>query len=129
MIPIFLGIKLSFRPEKKYCFALDLKNDPEKIQAYIDHHKRVWPEIKESIKNAGINQLEIFHTHNRLFMIVEGNKDFSLQKKSKMDSENPFVQKWEEIMWEYQKSLPNTKKGTKWVLMEKIYDLDKSFIK
>ncbi len=46
-----------------------------------------------------------------------------------MDSENPFVQKWEEIMWEYQKSLPNTKKGTKWVLMEKIYDLDKSFIK
>ena len=29
-------------------------------------------------------------------------------------------------MWEYQKSLPNTKKGTKWVMMEKIYDLDKS---
>ena len=120
---------MEFNDKKKYCFALDLKNDPEKIQAYIDQHKRVWPEIKESIKNAGINQLEIFHTHNRLFMIVEGNKDFSLQKKSKMDSENPFVQKWEEIMWEYQKSLPNTKKGTKWVLMEKIYDLDKSFIK
>ena len=66
---------MEFNDKKKYCFALDLKNDPEKIQAYIDQHKRVWPEIEESIKNAGINQLEIFHTHNRLFMIIEGNKD------------------------------------------------------
>ena len=41
---------MEFNDKKKYCFALDLKNDPEKIQAYIDHHKRVWPEIKESIK-------------------------------------------------------------------------------
>ena len=112
--------------KKRYCLALDLKNDPKKIQAYIDHHKNVWPEIKESIKNAGINHLEIFHTHNRLFMIIEADKNFSLQNKSKMDSVNPFVQKWEQLMWEYQKSLPNTKKGTKWVMMEKIYDLDKS---
>ena len=37
--------------KKRYCLALDLKNDPKKIQAYIDHHKNVWPEIKESIKN------------------------------------------------------------------------------
>ena len=36
--------------KKRYCLALDLKNDPKKIQAYIDHHKNVWPEIKESIK-------------------------------------------------------------------------------
>ena len=59
-------------------------------------------------------------------MIIEADKNFSLQNKSKMDSVNPFVQKWEQLMWEYQKSLPNTKKGTKWVMMEKIYDLDKS---
>ena len=63
----------------------DLKNDPKKIQAYIDHHKNVWPEIKESIKNAGINHLEIFHTHNRLFMIIEADKNFSIQNKSKID--------------------------------------------
>ena len=34
--------------KKRYWLALDLKNDPKKIQAYIDHHKNVWPEIKES---------------------------------------------------------------------------------
>ena len=45
---------MEFNDKKKYCFALDLKNDPEKIQAYIDHHKRVWPEIKESIKGIAL---------------------------------------------------------------------------
>ena len=46
--------------KKRYCLALDLKNDPKKIQAYIDHHKNVWPEIKESIKMLGLIILRFF---------------------------------------------------------------------
>ena len=31
---------------------------------------------------------------------------------------------WEELMWTFQQALPNSKDGSKWVLMDKIYDLN-----
>jgi L-rhamnose mutarotase len=45
---------------KRYCFALDLKNDASSISDYDAYHKNVWPEIIESIKNSGIQSLEIY---------------------------------------------------------------------
>ena len=109
---------------KKYCFALDLKDDTEKINAYIAHHKKVWPEILNSIREAGIENAEIYHTGTRLFLTIEANAQFSLEKKAKSDAENPKVQQWELLMWEYQQALPGTPSGTKWVLMDKIFDLN-----
>ena len=58
-------------------------------------------------------------------MIIEVDKTFSFEKKLKMDSENPKVQEWEELMWNYQQALPQSEKGSKWVLMDKIFDLNK----
>lgn len=108
---------------KRYCLALDLLDDLELIEAYRNHHKNVWPEIIESIRDSGIINLEIYQVDNRLFMIMETNDSFSFEKKSKMDSENSKVQEWESLMWKYQKSLPTSKKGEKWVLMEEIFKL------
>ena len=108
---------------KKYCLALDLLDDPELIEAYKKHHKNVWPEIIKSIKDSGITNLEIYQTGNRLFMILEVDATFSFEEKSKNDSENPKVQEWETLMWKYQKALPTSKKGEKWVLMDQIFKL------
>ena len=30
---------------KKYCLALDLKDDVDKINEYKDYHQDIWPEI------------------------------------------------------------------------------------
>ncbi|MDG1761080.1 MAG: L-rhamnose mutarotase [Flavobacteriaceae bacterium] len=111
---------------KKYGLALDLKNDPEKIATYIKYHQEVWPEINHSIKASGIQNAEIYHIENRLFMIIEVDEFFSFEKKAKLDASNPKVQEWETLMWEFQKALPNAKSGQKWVLMDKIYDLNKN---
>ena len=54
---------------KKYCFALDLIDEKDKIDSYIEYHKKVWPEIYNSIRNSGVKKLEIFQIQNRLFMI------------------------------------------------------------
>src|SRR5688572_4098712 len=43
---------------RKYCLALDLRDDPALIAAYEDHHRHVWPEIIQSIRDAGIVQME-----------------------------------------------------------------------
>ncbi|MDB2462814.1 L-rhamnose mutarotase [Algibacter sp.] len=108
---------------KKYCFALDLVNDPELIEEYIAYHDRVWPEIIESILGSGIENLEIYCVANRLFLIMEVNNEFSLEKKQSMDENNPKVQEWETLMWKYQRAVPTAKKGEKWLLMNRIYQL------
>ena len=108
---------------KRYCFALDLKNDKKSIEKYKEYHKKVWHDILLSIKKSGIEQLEIYLIENRLFMIMEVNDSFSFEKKEKMDANNPKVQEWEKLMWNYQQALPTAKEGEKWMLMEKIFDL------
>ncbi len=108
----------------RHCFALDLINDPKLISAYKKHHENVWPEIIASIKDAGIEKLEIYLVANRLFMVMEVNDGFSFEKKSISDHLNPIVQDWETLMWKYQLELPLAKPGEKWLLMEKIYELN-----
>lgn len=58
-----------------------------------------------------------------MFMIIEGNEDFSFEKKSAMDANNPKVQEWEELMWKFQQALPFAKYGEKWMMMERIFEL------
>ena len=108
---------------KRYCLALDLKDDPKLIAEYEAYHKKVWPEIIHSIKTAGIEDLEIYRISNRLFMIMEVNDSFSFEQKSLRDVANPKVQAWEELMWKYQQALPGTNPGEKWILMERIFKL------
>ncbi len=110
---------------KKYCLALDLKNDATLIASYKKQHEKIWPEIKDSLIGAGIENLEIYNVSNRLFMILEVNDSFSFEKKRAMDLENPKVQEWENLMWKYQQKLPWTKADEKWILMDKIYQLKK----
>lgn len=109
----------------RYCLALDLKDDPGLIEEYEAHHKNVWPEVIKSIKDSGIEILDIYRTGNRMFMIIEATDDFSFEKKTKMDADNPKVQEWEELMWKFQQALPWAKQGEKWILMEKIFSLPK----
>ena len=108
---------------KRYCFALDLIDDAELISEYKKYHEKIWPEITKSIQSAGIENLEIYLTGNRLFMIMEVNESFSFERKTAIDSENPKVQEWERLMWNYQEGLPWAKKDEKWILMDKIYQL------
>lgn len=111
---------------KRYCLALDLKNDPEIIKTYKEYHENVWPEITASIKDAGVEKLDIYQVENRLFMIMETHPNFSFEKKQKADEANPKVQDWETLMWNYQQAIPGTKPGEKWRLMEPIFELDPS---
>lgn len=93
------------------------------IREYEEHHQKVWPEILASIRNSGIEQMEIYRLSTRLFMIMEVNDSFSFEIKSEMDMNNAKVQEWEELMWKYQQPLKEAGKGEKWILLDKIFDL------
>ncbi|SRR5579871_3952514 len=107
----------------RHCLTLDLKNDPALIAEYKQHHDRIWPEVVRSLKDAGIQDLEIFQRGTRLFMILETVEGFSFEEKLKADAANPKVREWEELMWKYQQPLPDSKPGEKWRMMDRIFKL------
>ena len=108
---------------KRYCLALDLKDSPQLIEGYKLHHQKVWPEITQSIRDSGIEDMEIYFLGTRLFMIMEVNDHFSFEGKAQADRSNPKVQEWENLMWKFQQPLPQARPGEKWLLMERIFKL------
>lgn len=108
---------------RRYCLTLDLKDDPQLIAEYKRHHQEVWPEVTQSIRDAGIEEMEIYLLETRLFMIIEVKDSFSFQTKSRADRANSSVQAWETLMWKYQQALPQAKPGEKWLPMERIFAL------
>jgi L-rhamnose mutarotase len=110
---------------KRYCLALDLKDDPQLIAEYEHWHKaeNSWPEIRKSILDAAILDMQIYRTGNRLFMIMDTSDHYEADKKEAMDALNPKVQEWEQLMWLFQQPLPWAKDGEKWVIMKQIFKL------
>ena len=45
---------MSAQDNRRWCLALDLQDDPALIAEYCGLHERVWPEIADSIRGAGI---------------------------------------------------------------------------
>jgi L-rhamnose mutarotase len=107
---------------RRYCLALDLKDDPSLIEAYEAHHRAVWPEILESLAASGILSMEIYRLQNRLCMVMEVADGFSFERKAAADASNERVQAWEALMWRYQQAVPGGPPGAKWRLMERIFD-------
>lgn len=126
-LPVALGRstkKANMGQMKQYVLTLDLKDDEALIQEYEAHHKKIWPEIRASILKSGIADMKIFRWNNRLCMLMTVTEDFSFEKKAAADLNNPKVQEWETLMWDYQQRLAGTKADEKWVLMQEIFSLN-----
>jgi L-rhamnose mutarotase len=114
----------STKMNRRFCLTLDLKNDPTLIAEYKRYHQKIWPEITRSIKESGIEDMEIYLLGARMFMIMEVNERFSFEAKAQADGKNPKVQEWENLMWRFQQSLSEAKPGEKWLQMERIFKLE-----
>jgi len=67
----------------RYCLALDLQPDPALIAEYEGWHREVWPGIRKSIVDGGIEGMEIYRLENRLFMIMETVRISLLRKRQR----------------------------------------------
>ena len=109
---------------RRFCLALDLKDYPKLIAEYKRYHEKIWTEITRSIKDSGIEDMEIYLLGTRMFMIMEVNESFSFEAKAKADRLNPKVQEWETLMSTFQQLLPQAQHGEKWLLMERVFKLE-----
>lgn len=110
----------------RYCLALDLKPDTELMKEYKRLHSPdgMWPEIPVGIKEAGCLDMEIYIIDNHMTMIVEIPKgedlDVVWEKMGKLERQP----EWAKFMLNFQQPVAGHGDEVKWVLMEKVYDLN-----
>jgi L-rhamnose mutarotase len=110
---------------RRFCFALDLKDEPELIERYKWWHRPGGPPsaIVRSLLAADIRELEIWLCGCRLFMVLEAGPNYDPAAKAARDAQDADVLAWERLMWEFQKPLPWAAAGEKWIAAERIYAL------
>lgn len=107
----------------RHCLTLDLQADPAKIAEYKRHHEKIWPEIRDSLFDSGVRDMEIYLSGTRLLMIMDVADNFSFEKKAAMDSANPRVLEWEALMANFQDVPQGADPVKRWSVMDKIFDL------
>jgi L-rhamnose mutarotase len=100
--------------------AVDLKDDPTAIATYVEHHQRVWPEVLRSLREAGIERMDILLLGRRLVMIVESRGDFREAFDSRVASD-PKVAQWETLMRSLQEPAPGRRDGEWWAEMRPVF--------
>lgn len=110
---------------RRFCFALDLNENPELIERYKWWHRPGGPPeaVNRSLRAADIRELEIWLCGSRLFMLLEAGPDYDPAAKAVRDAQDPDVIAWEQLMWEFQRPLPGAPPGEKWIAAERIYAL------
>ncbi len=108
---------------QRYCLTLNLRNDPDLIAEYIRLHRDGRPAVNQSIRDAGVLDMQIYNLAGRLFMIMDTVDDFSFENKERMDKANPAVQEWENLMAKYQDVEDGSNPSSGWQRMEQIYKL------
>tara|TARA_B100000900_G_C20213846_1_gene566965 strand:- start:131 stop:463 length:333 start_codon:yes stop_codon:yes gene_type:complete len=104
-----------------YAQALDLKNNAKLIKEYENYHKNVWPEVLEGLRKVGIIRMRIWRINNRLFMLIETDDNFDVEKFQNYTETNPKAKEWDELMKSYQEKIPNSK-GEWWSEMTLAFD-------
>ena len=107
----------------RHVLAIDLKDDPEIIRAYVEHHQAVWPEVLASLRAAGIADMDIHILGRRLVMIVDADTDLGSAFAAHAAS-HPRVAKWEALMKAMQEPAPGGGHGEWWTEMRPIFRLN-----
>ncbi len=110
---------------QRVCLALDLADDPELIAAYETYHSLGHTDaaVIQSLRDAGIAQMEIYRTGTRMFMIMDVTDDYDPAAKAIADAANPAVVAWGNLMARLQRSVPSAGPDGSWIEMDRIFRL------
>lgn len=108
---------------KRYCQTLELVDNPQMIEQYVEAHKNVWPDIQEGIRSVGILDMQIYRLGNRLFMICDTVDEFDWDKDNARLATLPRQAEWEAYVSQFQGCAANASSTEKWQLMEQIFKL------
>ena len=109
---------------RRYVLTVDLRDDPAAIAAYRDHHRRVWPEVVDSLRRCGVHRMDIHILGRRLVMVLELNDGLDVRRVFATHvASNPRVQEWERLMQSLQEPSSDAPPGESWAVMDPVFQL------
>ncbi len=104
---------------KRVGFLLRVK--PDKLDEYKEHHKRVWPEMKEALRQSGWHNYTLFlHEDGRLFGYFE--TPHSLARAQALMEEKEVNTRWQRFMAPYFEE--NVRPDESFIELEEVFHLD-----
>ena len=107
----------------RHVLAVDLKDDPQVVETYLAHHRRVWPEVLGSLRAAGLRGMDIFLLGRRLVMIVETDGGDYQTIFARHAASHPRVAEWEALMKSMQQPIAGAPPGDWWAEMQPVFRL------
>ncbi|MDY6385657.1 MAG: L-rhamnose mutarotase [Bacteroidales bacterium] len=106
---------------KRYCQTLQLADDPELIEKYIEAHSHVWPEVIEGQREVGILDMQIYRLGRTAFMICDTVDSFDWERDMARLATLPHQAEWEAYVARFQGADPAARSDQKWQMMERIF--------
>ena len=107
----------------RHCLFLDLRDDPALIAEYEAHHRAVWPEVQQHLREHGVTAMQIWRLGTRMCMLMEtDDARFDAARMAQAETTNPRVAEWETLMWRLQAPTPWTPAGRKWAEGALVFD-------
>jgi L-rhamnose mutarotase len=108
----------------RYVYTVDLIDDPAAIETYREHHRRVWPEVLESLRRSGIVAMNIYLLDRRAVMVLETDGRDPRRCFAAHRASSPRVTEWETLMQSLQQPPPGSQPDEWWVQMEPVFSLE-----
>ena len=109
---------------KTYAQTLDLKDGPDAIARYDEHHRAVWPEVERGLRDIGIQRMRIWRLGRRLFMLMETVDGFDADRDlPRYIESDPRIREWQDLMASLQEPAPGAQPGELWANMELVFTL------
>jgi len=108
----------------RHVFLVQLRDDPQAIAAYRAHHRQVWPEVIRSLRDVGVQAMDIHLLGRTAVMIVELEDGVDVQRAfSAHRGSSARVAEWEQLMKSLQQPSPDAAAGEWWAQMEPVFRL------
>ena len=110
-----------------HVFTVNLKDDPAIIESYRRYHDAVWPEVLDSLRRCGVQQMSIHLLDRRLVMVVQMRDGLDYRAAFNAHaSSSQRVAEWERLMKSLQEPLDEARPGEWWAAMEPVFDWTRS---
>ena len=109
----------------RHVLTVRLKDEAGVVDTYTRHHREVWPDVQASLRQCGVEQMDIYLLGSTLVMILEmrNGLDYRTALASHAAS-SARVTEWEELMKSLQEPSVGAGAGEWWAVMEPVFHLN-----
>jgi L-rhamnose mutarotase len=99
----------------RHVLTMNLKGDPGIVETYTRLHRDVWPEVQASLRQVGVERMDIYLLGRRLVMVVEMRDGLDYHTAfAAHASSSQRVAEWERLMKSLQEPAAEARANEWW---------------